>query len=75
MLWFTAAAASDKPLTTSGFSLNFLRPVEEGDTLRATSALVKTGRTLVVVRTQVHRADGKLVAEGSFTHAAVASQG
>ena len=69
--WFTAASASDKMVMTSGFNLDLLRPANEGDTLTAKSSVVKRGRTLVVVRTTVTRNDGKLVAEGSFTHAVV----
>ena len=70
--WFTAAEASPSPITTSGFNLSLLRSVKEGDTLRAESSVVKAGKTLVVVRTQVTRGDGALVAEGTFTHTVVA---
>ncbi len=70
--WFTAAAAVDVPITTAGFTLNLLRPAVEGDALEGRSSVVKAGRTLVVVRTQVLRAGGP-VAEGTFTHAAVRS--
>lgn len=68
--WFTAAAAADVPVTTAGFTLNLLRPAVEGDALEGRSSVVKAGRTLVVVRTQVLRG-GEPVAEGTFTHAAV----
>ena len=69
--WFTAASASKKLVMTSGFNLDLLRAANEGDTLTAKSSVIKSGRTLVVVRTTVTCNDGKLIAEGSFTHAVV----
>ena len=69
--YFTAAAASKSPITTAGFNLNLLRPVNPGRGLRSTSAIVKAGRTLVVARAQVFSSDGDLVAEGLWTHAVV----
>ena len=69
--YFTAAAASKRPVTTASFSLNLLRPVKASSGLRSTSVIVKNGRTLVIVRSQVWNDDGDLAAEGLWTHAVV----
>lgn len=65
--WFTAARAAGKPVTTATFTLNLLRPTQQGLTGRG--ILVKAGKRLVVVRSEVRDDAGELVAEGSFTHA------
>lgn len=69
--YYTAAAASDLDLTTACFSMNFLRPVKAPARLRATSVMVRCGRKLVIVRSQVFDGAGRQVAEGVWTHAAV----
>lgn len=65
--WFTAARAAHKPVTTATFTLNLLRPTKLGLTGRG--ILVKAGKRLVTVRSEVRDESGELVAEGSFTHA------
>lgn len=69
--YFTAAAASKRPVTTSGFTLNLLRPVTAASTMRSTSQIVKNGRVLVIVRTQVWIRGRTLAAEGLWSHAVV----
>jgi uncharacterized protein (TIGR00369 family) len=48
--------------TTIESKTNFLRPAPVGETVKAVSTPVNLGRTLQVWRTDILRADGKLVA-------------
>lgn len=48
--------------TTIESKTNFLRPAPVGDTIRAVATPVNLGRNLQVWRTDILRADGKLVA-------------
>ncbi|MBI5369210.1 MAG: PaaI family thioesterase [Planctomycetes bacterium] len=70
--WFTAAAAMEGEalLTTAAFNLNLLRAAPAGAALRATSEVVKRGRSLVIVRTRVaiDAPAGEVLAEGLWTH-------
>jgi len=69
--FFTAATAVKEFVVTSSFQLNLLRPVPAGSGLRATSVLVKCGKTLVVVRAQVFSDTNTLAAEGIWTHVVI----
>jgi acyl-coenzyme A thioesterase PaaI-like protein len=49
--------------------LNCLRAVDPADGLVGRGGLVKAGKRLVIVRSEVRSDGGALVADGSFTHA------
>lgn len=59
---------------TAGFQVNFLRPAR-GDRLRCRSQVLKPGRTLIVVESEVHADRGgetRLAAKSTVTLAVVA---
>jgi 1,4-dihydroxy-2-naphthoyl-CoA hydrolase len=52
----------DQGTTTMESKINYFRPVEIGDTVRATSVGLHKGRTTIVVLTTMTRGDGKVAA-------------
>ena len=67
--WFTAALATGQHCLTSDFNIRLLSAVGGDEGLRATGEVVKSGRTLVVVRSRVVTLPGdRLVAEGLWSH-------
>jgi len=58
-----SAALSDKQRTaTIESKTNFFAPVPKGDTVRAVCTPLHTGRTTIVLQTNITRSDGKLAA-------------
>lgn len=59
---------ADQGMTSIELKLNFLRPAVEGQgDLVARSTLVKRGKTIALLKSEVFQ-DGKAVAEGLFTY-------
>jgi acyl-CoA thioesterase len=53
-------------------SYRFMTMAKPGISLRATGMVLRSGRNVGHVRTEVHDADGRLIATGETTHAVVA---
>lgn len=57
-----------RPMTTVNLSVNFLRPVAQGD-VTLIARVIKPGRTLSYGEVQMHGPDGKAAAHATCTYA------
>ena len=58
----SAALAKDQRTATIESKTNFFAPIRKGDTARAVCTPLHTGRTTIVLQTDITRSDGKLAA-------------
>ena len=58
----SAALAADQRTATIESKTNFFAPIPKGDTARAVCAPLHSGRTTIVLQTNITRGDGKLAA-------------
>jgi uncharacterized protein (TIGR00369 family) len=58
----SAAIAADQRTATIESKTNFFAPIPKGDTARAICRPLHTGRTTIVLQTDITRGDGKLAA-------------
>ena len=58
----SAALARDQRTATIESKTNFFAPVPKGDTVRAICTPLHSGRTTIVLQTNLTRSDGRLVA-------------
>jgi len=58
----SAALADDKRTATIESKTNFFAPIPKGDTARAVCTPLHSGRTTIVLQTNITRGDGKLAA-------------
>jgi uncharacterized protein (TIGR00369 family) len=58
----SAALKPDQRTATIESKTNFIAPIPKGDTARAVCRPLHTGRTTIVLQTDITRGDGKLAA-------------
>jgi uncharacterized protein (TIGR00369 family) len=58
----SAALAKDQRTATIESKTNFFAPIPKGDTVRAVCTPLHTGRSTIVLQTDITRSDGKLAA-------------
>jgi len=58
-------AAARNPCVTLDIHTNFIRPIEEGDTLIVTARLVSRGGSTLHLKAESHNSKGKLIATAS----------
>ena len=58
----TAALADNQRTATIESKTNFFAPIPKGDTARAVCTPIHSGRTTIVLQTNITRGDGKLAA-------------
>jgi uncharacterized protein (TIGR00369 family) len=58
----SAALADDQRTATIESKTNFFAPIPKGDTARAVCTPLHSGRTTIVLQTNITRGDGKLAA-------------
>lgn len=66
--WFTAAAQTDKWVSTANLNVQILQPAEK-TLIRSQGKLVRAGKSISVVTIEVHSEAGELIAIGSGTFA------
>jgi acyl-CoA thioesterase len=58
---------SGRVVTTTNLSVNYVRPAQLGERLRARSEILHLGRRTVSLTARIHNGAGELVAHGSVT--------